>query len=134
MVSIDWKSGIPLSRRRMLRRGLIAAPFIQGGFTVPLIGAAQPQALPEQWYWWPGHTMTIKATGEETAGTCTWILFENSFHEGVPFHKHLREDESFYVVEGIFEITVGDKSRKPFAASDERYSRRFALPEQLLIC
>jgi hypothetical protein len=28
----------------------------------------------------------------------------------VPFHKHLYEDESFYVLDGLFEISVGDNT------------------------
>jgi hypothetical protein len=31
-------------------------------------------------------------------------------HEGVPFHKHLYEDESFYVIDGLFEISIGDET------------------------
>lgn len=38
------------------------------------------------------------------------VLIENSPHEGVPFHKHLFEDESFYIIEGQFEITVDERT------------------------
>ena len=38
------------------------------------------------------------------------MLIENSPRGGVPFHKHRYEDESFYVVDGLFEITLGDRS------------------------
>jgi uncharacterized cupin superfamily protein len=38
------------------------------------------------------------------------MLIENSPKEGVPFHKHLYEDESFYVTDGLFEITIADRS------------------------
>jgi hypothetical protein len=38
------------------------------------------------------------------------MLIENSPHQGVPLHKHLYEDESFFVLSGIFEITVGGKT------------------------
>lgn len=50
----------------------------------------------------------MKATGKQTGHTCTWMLVENSPREGVPFHHHLYEDESFYVIDGLFEITIGD--------------------------
>lgn len=52
----------------------------------------------------------MKATGSDTGNTTTWMLIENSPHQGVPLHKHLYEDESFFVVSGTFEITVGDKT------------------------
>jgi quercetin dioxygenase-like cupin family protein len=67
-------------------------------------------ASEEKWYWWPGHSLTFKATGKDTGDMCTWMLVENSPREGVPFHKHLYEDESFYVIDGQFEITIGDKT------------------------
>jgi glyoxylate utilization-related uncharacterized protein len=36
------------------------------------------------------------------------MVVENAPREGAPFHKHLHEDESFYVLDGQFEISVGD--------------------------
>jgi len=38
------------------------------------------------------------------------MLIENSPHQGVPLHKHLYEDESFFVLSGIFEITMGGET------------------------
>ena len=38
------------------------------------------------------------------------MMAENGPKQGVPFHKHKNEDESFLVVEGTFEISVGDKT------------------------
>jgi hypothetical protein len=37
-------------------------------------------------------------------------MAENDPKQGVPFHKHRNEDESFLVIEGKVEITVGDKT------------------------
>ncbi len=96
-------------RRELLQRGLIAAPFLSSVFSSQ-IGSGQTPAPVERWYWYPGHALTMKSTGKETGGTCTWMLVENSPREGVPFHKHLHEDESFYVVAGDFEITIGDQT------------------------
>ena len=62
----------------------------------------------DQWYWYPGHALTVKSSGKETGDVTTWMLVENAAREGVPFHKHLHEDESFYVIDGLFEITIGD--------------------------
>ena len=38
------------------------------------------------------------------------MLVENLPREGVPFHQHLYENESFYVIDGRFEITVGNRT------------------------
>lgn len=101
---------MPLSRRVMLRQTLIAAPLLSSELFGPMLRAAEAQAAEEKWYWYPGHSLTFKSIGKDTGGTCTWMLVENSPQEGVPFHKHLREDESFYVIDGQFEITVGEKT------------------------
>ena len=99
-----------LSRRAMLRRTLVVAPLLSSKLFAPTLDAAEPRAPEEKWYWYPGHSLTFKSIGNDTGGTCTWMLVENAPREGVPFHKHLHEDESFYVVDGRFEITVGDRT------------------------
>ena len=59
--------------------------------------------------WIVGDTMTLKATGESTGGSL--VLLENLTAPGggPPPHLHLREDEFFYVLDGEFEIRVGDE-------------------------
>ena len=59
--------------------------------------------------WIVGDTMTFKATGESTGGSL--LLFENltSPGGGPPPHIHTREDEFFYVLDGTFEIRIGDE-------------------------
>ena len=98
------------TRRTLLRRSLLAAPLVSADLFAPLLTSAQVSSSSEQWYWYPFHNLTMKATGSDTGNTTTWMLIENSPHQGVPLHKHLFEDESFFVVSGIFEITVGDKT------------------------
>ena len=98
------------SRRTMLRQTLIAAPLLSSDLFVPMATAIDAQGPKEQWYWYPGHAIAFKAFGKDTGGTCAWQLVENSPREGVPFHKHLNEDESFYVIDGQFEITVGERT------------------------
>ena len=95
------------SRRDLIHQTLLAAPFRSRAITDPVLAGAQPSSN-EQWYWYLNQTLNIKSTGKETGGTATWILVETSAREGVPFHKHLHEDESFYVIDGLFEITTGD--------------------------
>ena len=59
--------------------------------------------------WIVGDTMTLKATGDSTGGSL--VLLENLTAPGggPPPHVHTREDEFFYVVDGTFEIRIGDE-------------------------
>ena len=59
--------------------------------------------------WIVGDTMTFKATGATTGGKL--LLFENLTTPGggPPPHVHTREDEFFFVLDGMFEIRVGDE-------------------------
>lgn len=60
-------------------------------------------------HWIVGDTMTFMATGESTRGRL--VLLENLTAPGggPPPHVHTREDEFFYVVDGTFEIRIGDE-------------------------
>jgi quercetin dioxygenase-like cupin family protein len=59
--------------------------------------------------WIVGDTMTLKATSETTGGKL--VLLENLTAPGggPPPHVHTREDELFYVIDGTFEIRIGDE-------------------------
>jgi mannose-6-phosphate isomerase-like protein (cupin superfamily) len=59
--------------------------------------------------WIVADTMTLKATAESTGGAL--VLLENLTAPGggPPPHVHTREDEFFYVLDGTFEIRVGDE-------------------------
>jgi quercetin dioxygenase-like cupin family protein len=59
--------------------------------------------------WIVADTMTLKATGESTAGSL--VLLENLTTPGggPPPHIHTREDEFWYVLDGTFEIRIGDE-------------------------
>ena len=59
--------------------------------------------------WIVADTMTLKATGESTDGGR--VLLENLTAPGggPPPHVHTREDEFWYVLDGSFEIRVGDE-------------------------
>ncbi len=59
--------------------------------------------------WIVGDTMTLKATGESTLGKL--VLLENLTAPGggPPPHVHSREDEFFFVLDGTFEIRIGDE-------------------------
>ena len=98
------------SRRTVLRRSILAVPVLSVDLFATLHPAAQAPSSSEQWYWYPFHNLTMKATSSDTGNSTAWMLVENSPHQGVPLHKHLYEDESFFVLSGIFEITVGGKT------------------------
>jgi quercetin dioxygenase-like cupin family protein len=59
--------------------------------------------------WIVGDTMTLKATTESTGGGL--MLLENLTAPGggPPPHIHTREDEFWYVLDGRFEIRIGDE-------------------------
>ncbi|HYF27994.1 MAG TPA: quercetin 2,3-dioxygenase, partial [Baekduia sp.] len=59
--------------------------------------------------WIVGDTMTFKAIGDSTAGGL--VLLENLTAPGggPPPHVHTREDEFFYVLDGAFEVRIGER-------------------------
>src|ERR687895_1550693 len=59
--------------------------------------------------WIVGDTMTVKATGESTAGRLVLLENRTAPGGGPPPHVHTREDEFFYVLDGAFEIRIGDE-------------------------
>ena len=58
--------------------------------------------------WIVADTMTLKATGESTGGSLVLIENLTAPGGGPPPHIHDREDEFFYVLDGTFEIRIGD--------------------------
>jgi quercetin dioxygenase-like cupin family protein len=59
--------------------------------------------------WIVGDTMTLKATGKSTAGKLVFLENLTAPGGGPPPHIHTREDEFFYVLDGTFELRVGDE-------------------------
>jgi len=62
--------------------------------------------------WYNGSLMTFLATGKDTHGQ--FALIEAVARKGnvPPPHIHHREDETFYVLEGEVEVSVGDRTIK----------------------
>jgi len=56
-----------------------------------------------------GERVTLKLTGEDTEGASALVEIATPPQVGPPLHVHQREDESFYVLEGMFEIRVGGR-------------------------
>ena len=76
--------------------------------TITNLGHSVPGGAGER-IWIVQDTMTLKATGETTGGGL--VLLENltSPGGGPPPHIHTREDEFWYVLDGTFEIRIGDE-------------------------
>ena len=60
--------------------------------------------------WYSGWLLTFLATAEETRGQ--FALIEATARKGnvPPRHIHHREEETFYVLEGEMNVTVGDRT------------------------
>lgn len=62
---------------------------------------------PAQWHF--GALLTFKATGDQTGGRL-WakeLLAERGM--ATPLHRHSREDEAFYVLDGEISVYVGEE-------------------------
>lgn len=68
-------------------------------------------------YWFLGSLVTVKVSGDRTRGRLTVLDFLNPPGFAPPLHRHLTEDECFYVISGaarfrcddeIFEARPGD--------------------------
>ena len=54
--------------------------------------------------WFLGSLVTVKATGAQTRGRLTVVEFINPPGFAPPLHRHLEEDEAFYVLSGTAEF------------------------------
>jgi mannose-6-phosphate isomerase-like protein (cupin superfamily) len=57
-----------------------------------------------------GTSMLIRVHGRDTAGAISVVETHDVFGGGPPLHIHHREDETFQILEGEYEWTVGDKT------------------------
>lgn len=64
-----------------------------------LLGPGEGEAL-----WFLGNLVTLKATGAHTSGQLTVAEFVNPAGFAPPLHRHLVEDELFYVLSGTAEF------------------------------
>jgi quercetin dioxygenase-like cupin family protein len=69
-----------------------------------VLGAAEGER-----YWIAGDTLTFKATAADTGGAYTLVDVLAAPGEGPPPHIHDNEDETFYVLDGRFEILVAER-------------------------
>ena len=57
-----------------------------------------------------GIPMVIRVHGRDTGGTVSVVESHDVRGGGPPLHIHGREDETFQILEGEYEFSVGDKS------------------------
>lgn len=69
-----------------------------------LLPAGDGEAL-----WFLGSLATIKAGGTQTRGALTVVEFVNPPGFAPPLHRHLAEDEMFYVLSGVAEFRCDDR-------------------------
>jgi quercetin dioxygenase-like cupin family protein len=74
-------------------------------------GAVQPTATEPRSFWGPGDRYTFVVTGEESGGSMFAVDCVVGAGGGPPPHRHLAEDELFYVYEGSISFTMGDQTR-----------------------
>ena len=59
-----------------------------------------------------GDIVNVKLSGSETAGAYAVMEDTTPPHAGPPLHRHNREDESFYVIEGRYRFVVDGEEIK----------------------
>lgn len=74
-------------------------------------GAIQPAAAETRSFWGPGDRYTFMVTGEESGGSMFAVDCVVGAGGGPPPHRHLAEDELFYIYEGSISFTMGDETR-----------------------
>src|SRR6516162_2939707 len=91
-------------------------PFINGktganGRTSPLQATiVKPeQAVPIKPF---GLDMKALVTTEATGGATSVIMAWHKPGEGPPGHVHFKQEEILFIIEGLYEVTVGDETAK----------------------
>ena len=77
-----------------------------------LPASGEPYALgPDEGpaWWFLGNLVTLKASGEQTHGALTVAEFLNPPAFAPPLHRHLQEDELFYIISGRAEFHCGER-------------------------
>jgi quercetin dioxygenase-like cupin family protein len=73
------------------------------GRTPLVLGPAEGEAL-----WFGGTLTTVKAAAEQTAGAYSIIEDMAIKGDGTPLHRHVEDDEAFYVLNGQMTFYLGD--------------------------
>ena len=69
-----------------------------------------------------GLDMDVLLTTEATGGATSVIVAWHKPGEGPPNHVHFKQEEILFIIEGLYEVTVGDETAKgvPAASSSSR--------------
>ncbi len=86
------------------KEGLVVVTETSGAEIVRLPGEGEVTSL-------FGDTYVVKAAGEETGGTLSVIEAELGPHSGgTPLHVNTLEDENYYVLEGVLNFRLGERT------------------------
>lgn len=72
----------------------------------PALPAARVGQMPRRRLHVLGDTLDVLLASHDTDGQLSMLLMHNPASAQVPLHAHDRETESFYVLEGTYEITL----------------------------
>jgi quercetin dioxygenase-like cupin family protein len=61
-------------------------------------------------WWFLDTRMSVKASSEQTDGAFTFIEWSAPAGFGTPRHRHDREEEAFYLLEGVIEVLCGERT------------------------
>src|SRR5262245_13211803 len=59
-----------------------------------------------------GLDMEVLLTTEATGGATSVIVAWHKPREGPPDHVHFKQEEILFIIEGLYEVTVGDETAK----------------------
>jgi quercetin dioxygenase-like cupin family protein len=112
------------SRKVMAEAG--AAAGQSGGFAIPHFQPVLSDAGGGHIFTMLGTTMRLMAAATDTGGRYAMIEQITPVGWGPPRHIHSREDEIFYVLEGTYELHVGDERRTVSAGASAILPRHLA--------
>src|SRR6516225_6540544 len=64
-----------------------------------------------------GLDMDVLLTTEATGGATSVIMARHKPGEGPPDHVHYKQEEILFIIEGLYEVTVGDETAQAGAGS-----------------
>jgi quercetin dioxygenase-like cupin family protein len=94
-----------------------AEGMLGGGFAAPDFRPMLTDAGSGHTFTMLGATMRLIATSGGTGGRYTVLEQTTPVGWGPPRHVHSREDEIFYILEGSYELHVGDERRTASAGA-----------------
>ena len=59
-----------------------------------------------------GLDMNVLLTTEATGGATSVIVAWHKSGEGPPDHVHFKQEEILFIIEGLYEVTIGDATAK----------------------